>query len=441
MLPKLALAAVAAGLACTPVAAQLTPAEELIPAAVDAGEGDVQAFLRDIVNVSSGTLNAEGVRHVGRMVREAFEPLSFTAEWIDMSETGRAGHLVLTHEGSGHGKRMLLIGHLDTVFEPDSPFQSYEIDPKDPNRAIGPGVGDDKGGIAVMLAALKAMDAAGTLTPADIKIVLTGDEERPGEPLEVARRDLIAAAEWADVALGFEGLSVDENGREYGTIARRSSTSWTLRTTGQTGHSSGIFSGSAGYGAIFEMARILNSWRSDVREENLTFNAGVMGAGTEVTMDEQGLRIEAQGKTNVIPQLAIARGGLRTLTAEQDASVRGRMQAIVDLNLPGSDAELNFSHDGYPPMAPRETNRALLAEVNEVSRDLGLSELGEWDPARRGAADISFVADRVDAALAGMAAEGGRAHAPGEWVALDSISRQAKRMAVLMSRLALQTRD
>lgn len=440
MISKLVAAALAAALLALPAAAQLSPAEQRIPAAVEAGTDDVEAFLRAIVNVNSGTLNTEGVRRVGDMVRDAFEPLGFTAEWIDMTETGRAGHLVLTHEGSGEGQRMLLIGHLDTVFEPDSPFQSYEIDPEDPNRAIGPGVDDDKGGIAVILAALRAMDAAGTLAPADIKIVLTGDEERPGDPLEVARRDLIAAADWADIALGFEGLSVDESGREYGTIARRSSTSWTLWTTGQTGHSSGIFSEGAGYGAIFEMARILNAWRSDVREENLTFNAGVLGGGTDVSMDEQGLRIDAQGKTNVIPQTAIARGGLRTLTAEQDERIRARMEAIVDLNLPGTDAELTFSSDGYPPMAPRESNRALLAQVNDVSRDLGLPELGEWDPARRGAADISFVADRVDAALAGMAASGGKAHAPGEWVALDSISRQAKRMAVLMSRLALQPR-
>ncbi|MBZ6378759.1 peptidase M20 [Pacificimonas flava] len=427
--------------AAVPAAAQLSPAEQRIPAAVEAETETVEDFLEEIVNVNSGSLNVEGVRRVGQMVREAFEPLGFTAEWIDMAETGRAGHLVLTHEGSGEGKRMLLIGHLDTVFEPDSPFQRYELDPDDPNRAIGPGVADDKGGIAVLLSALSAMKAAGTLAPADIKIVLTGDEERPGSPLDVARRDLIEAGRWADVALGFEGLSVDADGLEYGTIARRSSTSWTLTTTGRQAHSSGVFSDASGYGAIYEMVRILDDWRSDVREGNLTFNVGVMGGGTTAEIDDRGLAISSSGKTNVIAQTAVARGGLRTLTPEQDADVRAKMQAIVALNLPGTDAELVFSDDGYPAMAPKEANRALLGELNEVSRDLGLPELGEWDPARRGAADISFVSEYVDAALAGMATDGGNSHAPGEYVLLDSITRQAKRMAVLMSRLALQPRD
>ena len=78
-----------------------------------------------------------------------------------MAETGRAGHIVATHKGNGRGKKMLLIGHLDTVFEPDSPFQRFVR--KGDNAAEGPGAGDDKGGMVVMVAALRAMQAAGTL--------------------------------------------------------------------------------------------------------------------------------------------------------------------------------------------------------------------------------------------------------------------------------------
>ena len=213
---------------------------------------------------------------VGAMMRAELEPLGFTVRWVDMAETGRAGHIVAEHRGNGRGKRLLLIGHLDTVFEPSSPFQRFI---REGDRATGPGVGDDKGGLVVIVAALRAMQAAGTLRDADIRIVLTGDEERPGAPVAVARRDLIEAGRWADVALEFENLA-SENGRDYGTIARRSSTSWTLRTGGRTGHSSGIFGEGLGYGAIYEMARILDAFRRELPEPNLTYNVGVIGGGT-----------------------------------------------------------------------------------------------------------------------------------------------------------------
>ena len=95
------------------------------------------------MNQNSGTLNLEGVTAVGAMMRAELEPLGFEVRWVDMRETGRAGHIVATHRGNGRGKRILLIGHLDTVFEPDSPFQRFT---RDGNRATGPGVGDDKGG-------------------------------------------------------------------------------------------------------------------------------------------------------------------------------------------------------------------------------------------------------------------------------------------------------
>ena len=245
------------------------------------------------------------------MMRAELEPLGFEVRWVDMRETGRAGHIIATHHGNGRGKRLLLIGHLDTVFEPDSPFQRFA---RDGNRATGPGVGDCKGGNAVIVAALRAMHAAGTLHDADIIVVFTGDEERPGSPLAIARRDLVEAGRNADVALEFENLA-REDGRDFGTIARRSSTSWTLRARGRNGHSSGIFRDDLGYGAIYEMARILDGFRRELPEPNLTYNVGVIGGGTPAEMDEQGLRIAARARPTSL-QTAIARRH-RTPTASR----------------------------------------------------------------------------------------------------------------------------
>jgi glutamate carboxypeptidase len=429
-LPALLLALLA--LLAVPAAAdaRLTREEQRMVRVVDQEAERSIALLERLVNQNSGSLNLPGVEAVGRMLVPEFEALGFEVRWVPMAETGRAGHLIATHRGNGRGRRMLLIGHLDTVFEPDSPFQRFE---REGNRATGPGVGDDKGGDVVIVAALRAMHAAGTLRDADIMVVLTGDEERPGAPLAVARRDLIEAGRWADVALEFENLATDESG-EYGTVARRGSLSWTLRTTGRTGHSSGVFGPSLGYGAIYEMARILDSFRRELPEENLTFNVGVLGGGTPAAIDAQNLTVTASGKTNIVAETAIARGDLRALTPEQAARVRSRMEAIVAQHLPQTGAEIVFE-EGYPPLPPTPGNRALLAALNAVNRDAGLPEMGELPPARRGAADSSFVATDADV-LGGLGAAGGNAHALGEYVELDSIPRSAKRAAILMTRLS-----
>jgi len=111
------------------------------------------------------------------------------------------------------------------------------------------------------------------------------------------------------------------------------------------------------------------------------------------------------------------------------------MKAIVERHLPGSGAELAFDEGGYPPMAPTPASRALLGRLNEVNRDLGLGAMGELDPLKRGAGDIGFVAHLIPG-LVGLGTAGNGAHAPGETVDLASIPRQAKRAAILMTRLA-----
>jgi glutamate carboxypeptidase len=212
-------AALAFLLPAVPADARLSAAEQAMTRTIDAEQERTIAMLEKWVNQNSGTMNHEGVEIVGQMLRAELEPLGFEVEWIDMSAVNRAGHIFARHKGNGRGKRMLLIGHLDTVFEPDSPFQSWE---RKGDWAVGPGTVDDKGGMAVIIAALRAMHRAGTLTDADIIVALTGDEEDAGRPLEISRGDLIAAGKWADVALDFEGLARLDN-RDMGSVARRSS--------------------------------------------------------------------------------------------------------------------------------------------------------------------------------------------------------------------------
>jgi glutamate carboxypeptidase len=431
-------ALLAFALVSAPFAAQakLSAAEQKMTRVVEQERGRHVVLLEKLVNQNSGSLNLPGVEAVGRMMRAELEPLGFEVRWSPMAEAKRAGHLIATHRGSGKGKRLLLIGHLDTVFEPDSSFQRFLR--KDSNTAEGPGIEDNKGGMVVMVAALRAMQAAGTLNDADIEIVLSGDEEDAGNPIEIARRDLVAAGEHADVALDFESLA-RENGRDMGSIARRSSGTWEVRATGRSGHSSGIFSRTAGFGAAYELVRILDDFREELPEPNLTFNIGLILGGATATVDEGGIRGAATGKTNIIAETAIARGDIRTLTLEQDQRVMAKMRDIVSRHLPGTGAEISFDPGSYPPMAPTAGNRALLDRLNLVNRDLGLPTMEALDPLRRGAGDIGFVAHLVDG-LVGLGAAGSGSHAPGETIELSSLDRQAKRAAILMTRLSREPR-
>lgn len=417
-------------LAAVPAQAQLSPAETKAMQTVDAEFDRSVALLEKLVNQNSGTMNIAGVAKVGQMLRAELEPLGFTVTWRPMDAVKRAGHIVAVHKGRTGTKRLLLIGHLDTVFEPDSPFQTFA---RQGDSARGPGAGDDKGGMVVMLSALRAMKAAGLLDGANIEIVLTGDEEDAGSPRSVARADLIAAGRRADAALDFEGLSIVD-GQDMGSIARRSSNTWTLTTTGKSAHSSGIFSKEVGDGAVNEMARILTAFRTQLPEPNLTFNTGLIAGGSTVALDADGVRATATGKSNIVASDAVARGDFRTLSEEQTQRVRAKMQAIVAVHAPGTDATIAFE-DGYPAMPPTPGNRALLDSLNAVNRDMGLAVMAPLDPLKRGAGDIAFVAGDVDG-LVGLGTASSGDHTAGETVDLQSIRRQAKRAAILMARLS-----
>lgn len=422
-----------------PASAALTPAETKMAATVDAEYERTVGLLERLVNQNSGSMNLEGVEIVGRMMRAELEPLGFKVDWVPMTAAKRAGHLIATKKGKAGTKRMLLIAHLDTVFEKDSPFQSFKrLTKAGLDEAEGPGAGDDKGGMVTIVAALRAMKAAGTLKDANIEIHMTGDEEDSGDPISIARADLIAAGKRSDAALDFEGL-VREDGRDMGSIARRSSNSWSLTATAKSGHSSGIFSAAAGDGAIYELSRIITRFRTDLPEPNLTFNVGLIAGGQEAALDADGVRASAKGKTNIIPGIALARGDFRTLSQEQTERVKAKMQTIVEAHAPLTSATMSFEQGGYPAMAPTPGNKALLDRLNVINTDMGLPEMPVLDPLKRGAGDISFVANDVDS-IAGLGPHSRGDHAPGETVDLLSIKTQAKRAAIMMSRLSREKR-
>jgi glutamate carboxypeptidase len=411
------------------VAQSLSETEQQIVEYVKTHNEEAIDFLERTVNINSGTMNHDGVRTVAEVYREELDALGFETRWVSLPDSvNRAGHLMATRTGD-RGPHLLLIGHLDTVFETDSPFQRFER--QSDTLATGPAVNDMKGGNALVIYALKALDAAGVLDGAHITVAFTGDEEKPGQPISVSRRALIEAAQESDVALGFETAS----GMDYATIARRGSSGWTLRVQGRQAHSSGIFSERTGSGAVFEAARILNAFHEDVRgEEFLTFNPGIFLGGTDVSYDASAARGTAYGKTNVVAKTVVVGGGLRFISEEQKEAARARMRAIVaGPNRPQTSADITFE-DAYPAMQPTDGNRALLDVLDQVSRDLGQGPVEAYDPGARGAADISFIAAYVDG-MDGLGVMGSGAHSLDETINLRTFPLLTQRAALLIHRL------
>jgi glutamate carboxypeptidase len=403
--------------------------ERALASYIDAHNGEALALLERVVDINSGTQNREGVREVGRVFRGELDALGFSTRWVDGTAFKRAGHLVADHPAPG-GPRILLIGHLDTVFEKDSPFQRFER--VDDRTARGPGIIDMKGGDVVMISALKALKASGTLETMNVVVVMTGDEEDSGDPLGLAREALVDAAKGADLAIGFEDGAADPG---LAVTARRGTTAWEVRVTGKPAHSSQIFREDVGDGAVYELARILNAFREKLAgEAHLTFNPGVVLGGTSVEFDPAQIRGSAAGKTNVVAGTAVAAGDLRALSREQFDKTRRAMTDIVAASLPHTSATIVFD-EGYPPMAPTEGNAKLLAMYDQASRDLGLGAVTAVTPDRAGAADVSFVAGEVKAIIDGVGLMGHDDHTANETADLTTLPSQAKRMAVLLHRV------
>lgn len=409
----------------------LTYPEKKMVAYVREHEQDAIDFLTRIVNINSGTLNLAGVRAVGAEFDRELKALGFQTRWESMpAQMQRAGNFFAERKGKRwkNGSRILLLGHLDTVFEGEGQkFTSSDT------IARGAGVNDMKGGDVAILYALKAMHAAGVLDDANVIVALTGDEESAGDPESISRKGLIDAAKRSDIALAFES---DEG---KGTVARRGFSSWTLRVTARQAHSSGVFTDGSGYGAIYETARILDGFRSALAgEQYLTFNPGIMVAGTSVAYDSVQLTATVTGKRNIISPVAVTTGDLRFLTDEQLQRTRTRMREIASRSLAGTAAELTFM-DGNPAMPPTPGNYALLAVEDTVSRALGYGPIVALDPGQRGAGDISYVSNFVDA-LDGLGVAGRGGHTPTEDMDLPSLRRSSERAAVMIYRLSKQRR-
>ena len=381
------------------------------------------------MRINSGTLNPEGVRAVGELYRADLEALGFKTRWIDMPPAmKRAGHLVATHEGD-QGKRVLLLGHMDTVFEKGSSVPLWE---RRGDRVRGQGVNDMKGGDVIMIQALRALKARARWTERTSRSCSPATRSAP------VRRCRRRAPRWW---------------RWAGAPTTRCRSRAATSTAAWTGQHRAPFLGrlgaaGQGQGGAFD-GRVLVAigfWRhlrvrahpqrisraGDRARPDLQPGPGF--GGTNISYADDTATASAFGKSNVIARDAEVLGDLRYLSPEQGERARQKMQAIVSSgNLPGTSASISFS-EGYPPMPPTEAGRKLAEIYSQASVDAGLGRIGIVDPSQRGAGDVQFVAPYT-VGIDGLGAQGRGAHTDDEELEIASIERGAVRAALLIYRL------
>jgi glutamate carboxypeptidase len=276
-------------------------------------------LLRRLVEVNSFTGNREGVREVGRIVEQAFSPLGFRARRI-------GDHLALEKGGAG-GPRLLLVGHLDTVYPENFPWR------EEGGRIFGPGVCDMKGGIVVMWMALSGFCP-------DVALLFNATEEGGCADFPPLARSFVTPATRA--CLVYEP-GLEEGGRTTVVTERKGSGRFRIDVTGRQAHSG--HSHERGASAIRELARVVERIEAATdRARGVTFNVGTIEGGTTV---------------NSVPGRASASLDLRAWTPEDFA--RGRALALGlegEGSIPGTRVEV-AELPGYPPWPLNEGSRRL----------------------------------------------------------------------------------
>ena len=319
-------------------AQDLSPAEKALVRSVEARLGEEMAAIEKVVNIDSGTFNAEGVREVGRFFEKELQALGFATRWIPMPEAmHRAGHLLAERVSpKPSGKRVLLLGHMDTVFE----GQGHRFQ-NDGGVIRGAGVIDMKGGDVVLLFALKALESAGMLKGATVRVFLTGDEENPGLPTSESRRDARRGREGerrrprlrAGVGVQRDDGPPRPKGSQH-VVSRRHRLRRVIPPF--------VLRSRSGAGAIYEASRILDGFRAAFSAGNVTVNPGLFLGGTDVAYDATKSAGTSAGKFNVVSRSATVKGDLRALDEAEREAAKARMREIVAASLPKASAKIEF---------------------------------------------------------------------------------------------------
>jgi glutamate carboxypeptidase len=378
----------------------------------------VLARIEELVNLDSGSFSGAGVNQVADRCQARFQEDGWTVErhphrpgpaWSgpplgDMLVGRRTGGRAV---GDG-GRRLLLLAHMDTVFDDGTaaarPFRTRD------GRAYGPGVTDDKAGVVCGFEAVEVLcDLAGFDDFAEITLVCSPDEEI-GSPFSRALIEALAGEH--DVAVGLEAARV--NGALVS--ARKGISAFTIEVTGKAVHA-GVRP-EHGVNAVLEAANKTVALQAlNGRWAGVTCNVGVLrgGSRTNVVADRATLQVELRAAT----------------TAAFDQAMAEVERIVAGITVEGAKATMLPAHR-HPPMERTQAVAALVAEARAVAADLGF-EVGE--AATGGAGDANTTAATGLPTIDGLAPVGGEAHGPTEWLDLASVVPRTALLAGLLARL------
>ncbi len=357
--------------------------------------------LRQAVEIESPSLNPAAIDRMANFFAEEF---SKRGAKVQLLSHATAGSAVVAEfwEGAGGRKPLLLLGHLDTVWEigtlAEMPFQVRE------GRAYGPGIYDMKSGIVCGLWAVQALAALNIKPPGPVRFFLNADEEVSS----VAFRDeLLAEARRARAVLVLEPAAAQ------GAVktSRKGVGEFQITVRGRSAHA-GI-NPSGGVNAISELARQIPRIEKLARPKHgLTLNVNVIHGGT---------------RANVIPELAVARVDVRVPTALDREKIEKQMRALAPIH---PEARLEITGGVNRPPMERKMASALFRKARDLGRQIGL-ELKE--AATGGGSDGNFTAALGIPTLDGLGGTGDGAHARHEHVVLCELPQRAALLAALLA--------
>lgn len=366
---------------------------------------DMLGFLKELVNIDSGSYHKSGVDLIGNLINEQFQSLGFEVETYEEKEFGN--HLIVRHKEANNPK-IIILAHLDTVFpEGTADERPFRIDE---DKAYGPGVIDMKASLVSILYAIRALIESNLDGFKNVQIILNSDEEVGS----LTSKKLIEHH-----AIGKKYALVMEPARKNGSIvsARRGKGNYTLHVHGKAAHS-GI-EPEKGRSAIEELARkVIQLHELSDPKRGINVNVGVIEGGSSV---------------NTVSEHASAQIDIRISEMEQVQPLEEKLEEICSTtDVTGTKVVLE-GEINRPPMEKTEKTRQLLEVIRRAGESIGV-EID--DTATGGGSDASFTAALGIATIDGLGPIGGNAHSDKEYLELASFIPRTLLLATVIQMLS-----
>ncbi|MCC5015274.1 MULTISPECIES: hydrolase [unclassified Legionella] len=390
---------------------------------VHALSGRKQAMIEQLhqfCTINSGTENLQGLAQMHQLLSNAFMPVADKIQTpkppvtTTINMTGdtivqHCGDILFIRKRPELKRRVLLCGHMDTVYAANHPFQNLTY--LNDNEINGPGVADMKGGIIVMLHALAAFEESSTASGLGWDVMINADEEI-GSPT--------SSPFLAEIAANYQAALIYEPAMNTeGTLAknRRGSGKLTLVATGRSAHVGRAFF--EGRNAICYLAEAITAIHAlNGQRDGVTINVGKIAGGEAL---------------NVVPDKAVTKLDVRINQPDDEVWVRQQLTTLIN-KMKRDDYSLTLHGDfGRPVKRISEGTERLFNRIKQVGRALGLSI--DWQDSG-GCCDGNNLAQHGLAVIDTLGVRGGNIHSPNEFVLLDSLVERASLSTLLLLDLA-----